>query len=127
MLATDLHNPAIAKKITLEQVLFFVLFFLFILLPSFLPKICLLNLKQQWANTLRGMNDEKDFPIDFLSAIYDRIEASPLKLGMDGSSGSSLPDSDGSLLTPAQRQMLFHQVFLLFFFCFRRIFIDSFF
>lgn len=99
MLATDLHNKSIANKITKEQVtslmavlttwFWFTFFFL------------------QWAKNLHNLNDDKDFPREFLSAIYDRISLSPLKLGADS---TTRPQQD-SILTPKQRQILFHQVF----------------
>eukprot|EP00211_Chloroparvula_japonica_P000492 CAMPEP_0119126116 /NCGR_PEP_ID=MMETSP1310-20130426/5159_1 /TAXON_ID=464262 /ORGANISM="Genus nov. species nov., Strain RCC2339" /LENGTH=1764 /DNA_ID=CAMNT_0007116253 /DNA_START=14 /DNA_END=5308 /DNA_ORIENTATION=- len=77
MLATDLHSPAIKKKITLEQ----------------------------FKHNLRKLNDGKDFQPAYLEAIYRRIGASPLKLGFDGEDRPAEED----MLTPKQRQLLFHQ------------------
>eukprot|EP01103_Thecamoeba_quadrilineata_P014490 TRINITY_DN4332_c1_g3_i3.p1 TRINITY_DN4332_c1_g3~~TRINITY_DN4332_c1_g3_i3.p1 ORF type:complete len:859 (-),score=178.61 TRINITY_DN4332_c1_g3_i3:1956-4532(-) len=61
MLATDLHSPAISRKIT----------------------------KAEWKKTIRGMNDSRDFPGTFIDELYDRIEAEEIRLDDNASKKSS--------------------------------------
>ena len=64
----------------------------------------------QWQKNLKGLNDEKDFNPEFLFAIFERIEATPFSLDFHG---KSEPTVDDAVLTPKQRQVLFHQVYNL--------------
>jgi len=52
MLATDLHSPAIKKKMT----------------------------KENYINMNRGINDEKDLPKEFLESVFDQVAEHELKL-----------------------------------------------
>ena len=52
MLATDLHNPHVKNRMT----------------------------KDQYINNLRGVNDSKDLPRDYLSEVFDDIAARELDL-----------------------------------------------
>jgi hypothetical protein len=51
MLATDLHSPAIKRRIT----------------------------KAEWIKNNKGLNDGKDFPEKFLTQIYDRIQKNEIR------------------------------------------------
>ncbi|MDP2436853.1 MAG: Sec7 domain-containing protein, partial [archaeon] len=80
MLATDLHSPAIVKKIT----------------------------KPEWRNMLRGQNDNQDFPAEFLDPMYERVGSAPLKVNRDDKTAPKVAPS-GGFITPKNRLQLFHQ------------------
>jgi Sec7-like guanine-nucleotide exchange factor len=67
--------------------------------------------KEKFILNHNNLNDEKDFPREFLSDIYDRILAAPLKYCNEKE--STTPQN--CILTTEQRQVLFKKVF---FYCF---------
>merc|ERR1712137_1497497 len=79
MLATDLHSPAIKKKLS----------------------------KAEWIKNNNNLNDGKDFPEKFLIDLYDTVAKHPLRVRDDDDSSNRLSHSE--LLSPKQRQMLFHK------------------
>merc|ERR1712137_467928 len=80
MLATDLHSPAIKKKLS----------------------------KAEWIKNNNNLNEGKDFPEKFLVDLYDTVAKYPLKV-RDDDTNSSARLSHSELLSPKQRQMLFHK------------------
>ena len=82
MLATDLHSPVIKDKIQ----------------------------KSEWIKNNTGLNDGKDFPEKFLGDIYDTVGLHPLKVRDDDNSVNTNNSKYSSeLLSPKQRQILFHK------------------
>lgn len=78
MLATDLHSPAIKKKMT----------------------------KENYINMNRGINDEKDLPKEFLESVFDQVAEHELKLkGNNPTAGSKVPQKAE---TEKQRRLLYN-------------------
>ncbi|GFO03195.1 Brefeldin a-inhibited guanine nucleotide-exchange protein 1 [Plakobranchus ocellatus] len=81
MLTTDLHNPQVkaSSKMT----------------------------KEQYIRMNRGINDSKDLPADYLSAIYDEISGKEIKMKVS-SGGMKVSTSAKDITSDKQRKLLYN-------------------
>eukprot|EP00063_Salmo_salar_P071329 XP_014046164.1 PREDICTED: brefeldin A-inhibited guanine nucleotide-exchange protein 1-like isoform X3 [Salmo salar] len=78
MLTTDLHSPQVKNKMT----------------------------KEQYIKMNRGINDSKDLPEEYLSAIYDEIAGK--KIAMNETKKLTLKSSKQSVASEKQRRLLYN-------------------
>ncbi|CAB1349808.1 unnamed protein product, partial [Coregonus sp. 'balchen'] len=78
MLTTDLHSPQVKNKMT----------------------------KEQYIKMNRGINDSKDLPEEYLSAIYDEIAGK--KIAMKGTKEMTLKSNKHSVASEKQRRLLYN-------------------
>uniref|UniRef100_A0A4W5MX50 ARF guanine nucleotide exchange factor 1 n=1 Tax=Hucho hucho TaxID=62062 RepID=A0A4W5MX50_9TELE len=78
MLTTDLHSPQVKNKMT----------------------------KEQYIKMNRGINDSKDLPEEYLSAIYDEIAGK--KIAMKGTKEITLKSNKHSVASEKQRRLLYN-------------------
>jgi len=81
MLTTDLHSPQVKNKMT----------------------------KEQYIKMNRGINDSEDLPAEYLSAIYDEISQSEIKMKSGGKdSKTQQQGKDAKMLDSRKKQLLWN-------------------
>jgi brefeldin A-inhibited guanine nucleotide-exchange protein len=80
MLTTDLHSSQVRSKMT----------------------------KQQYIKMNRGINDSRDLPEEYLSAIYDEIADNEIKMRVTSQGRPGKPSSAANVLNERQRRLLYN-------------------